>query len=143
MKVPIGITNAIDETFRLRKEIEMLKTQEAGLSETVKDYMESTGVHSIETTKTVAEYTERSKMVVDADKLYDALETDWTRFISCMSVRLEPNKKKGLRGAREFMGEEDLAKISKVDVSQVLSVKSLPAVVVEKPVVKKGRAAKA
>jgi len=144
MKVPIGIQKAIDETFRLRKEIAMLKAQEAGLSETIKNYMEKSGLHVIETDKVSAEYAERPQMTVNPDKLYDALETDWMKFISCVSARLEPNQGKQLRGVRDYLGEEDIKKISKITNVQVLSLKAVAAAeVVETAPAKRGRPAKA
>jgi len=132
MKVPVGITNAINEIFRLRKEIDMFKKQETDLVITVKEYMSNNRVLIIDTDRVSAQYSERTTLIPDPDKLYDALENDWMRFISCVSVRLDSNTSKRVWGVREFLGEEDIKNISKIETTPILSVKLLKATAPEK-----------
>jgi hypothetical protein len=123
MRIPIGVTKAIDKIITLRAEISVLKDEETQLSDSVKDYMKTNDLEQIETNKTLAEFTIREGGAIDPESYYEALDEDFDKFLQTISVRKETNKKSGKLGADYYLSIEDLRTITIPTETPVLSVK--------------------
>jgi|WetSurMetagenome_2_1015567.scaffolds.fasta_scaffold1049150_1 hypothetical protein len=123
MRIPIGVTKAIDKIITLRAEISVLKDEETQLTDSVKDYMKANDLGQIETSKTLAEFTIREGGAIDPESYYEALDEDFEKFLQTISVRKETNKKSGKLGADYYLSIEDLRNITIPTETPVLSVK--------------------
>jgi hypothetical protein len=123
MRIPIGVTKAIDKIITLRAEISVLKDEETQLTDSVKDYMKANDLEQIETSKTLAEFTIREGGAIDPESYYEALDEDFEKFLQTISVRKETNKKSGKLGADYYLSIEEMRNITIPTETPVLSVK--------------------
>lgn len=131
MGTPIGIIKAIDELYTKKQELKLLETEVDELSSTIKDYMKSHQLKSIDGKKAQAVFNTREVQEIDPEAYWEVLEGDVDKFLSSVTVRLEPNATKGLSGARSYLGKDIITSICSIIEVPVLLIKKLKA---EKPI---------
>lgn len=133
MKIPVGVIKAIDELFRKKTEMKMLKADIDELSSTVKKFMSDHGLDIIEGKKAQAIYSTREGNEIDPEAYFDAIGGDVDKLLSSVTVRMDP--KDDYSGARSFLGEDDISSICHTVDIPVLRIKKLAPMKVEAPVV--------
>jgi hypothetical protein len=125
MRLPIGVSKAIDRVRQNRIEQKMLKEEEEQLVTVIKEFMSTNSLETIETHTSVAEFVKRIGGAIDPEAYYEALEEDFDKFLETVSVRKETNKKNGNVGADYYLSKEKIEEICVPTETTVLYVKAL------------------
>lgn len=132
-KIPVGVTKAIDELYRVRNEMRLLEAAEKELADTIKQFMIGHDVDSIQAKKAEAVITMKELREVDPEAYFDAIDGDTDKLLASVKVRVEANKKKDLAGADSYLGQEELNSICSITEVASLSVKKLAPIQVIAP----------
>jgi hypothetical protein len=132
-KIPVGVTKAIDELYRVRNDLKLLEAQEKELADTIKQFMIGHEVDSVQAKKAEAVITMKELREVDPEAYFEAIDGDVDKLLASVKVRVEANKKKDLAGADSYLGQEELNSICSVVEVASLSIKKLIPIQVGSP----------
>jgi len=121
------IQNAIDELFKVRQNLKMLKAEDVKLGTLIKAYMLEHGIDEIEAKTAYAVISQRPYPIIDPEQYLEALDEDWDKFYASISVRIDEDAKTGRKGARSYLGKEQIEAISESDDVPVLNIRKLEA----------------
>ena len=132
-KIPVGVTKAIDELYRVRNDLKLLEAQEKELADTIKQFMIGHEVDSVQAKKAEAVITMKELREVDPEAYFEAIDGDVDKLLASVKVRVEANKKNDLAGADSYLGQEELNSICSVVEVASLSIKKLIPIQVGSP----------
>lgn len=115
MKVAVGILKAIDRAFYLRNQISILEAEKKELTDTIKKYMKDNDLKTVEAQEAQAEYGVREPTIIHPEEYLEALDGDLDKLLASVTVRI--NQTGEQKGARSYLGEEELEAIS--DFSEI------------------------
>ena len=122
-KIPMGITNAIDELFKVRQDLKMLKVKDTELGTSIKAYMLDHGLDEIEAKKACASISMRPYPIIDPEEYLEALDGDIDKLLASVTVRIDEDEKAGRDGARTYLGKRVLDEIKEEVEVPVLNIK--------------------
>jgi hypothetical protein len=117
------IKKAIDELYRIRQELKMIKTQDYDVSTAIKLYMAEGRLDRIEATLAYAELSFRPYNTVDAEAYFEAIDRDIDKLLATANIRLEPVDDRP--GARSYLGEDTIKEITIETKVPVLNIKKI------------------
>ena len=121
------IQNAIDELLKVRQDLKVLKAEDAKLGTFIKAYMLEHGIDEIEAKTAYAVISQRPYPIIDPEQYLEALDEDFDKFYASVSVRIDEDQKTGRKGARSYLGKEDIEAISESEDVPVLNIRKLNA----------------
>lgn len=117
------VKKAIDELFRIRQEIKMLKSDDSEMAASIKLFMLENKLDAIEGTLARAELSIRPYVTVDPEAYFDAIDQDIEKLLATATIRLDPDKEKDRPGARSYLGADTIKEITVETQIPVLNIK--------------------